>query len=103
TAVYNCVPVTGSVTGFGETVMVASGPMVTVTDAVPEMPPLVALTVAVYEPGTIPAVKKPDVLIAPPPATMVHVGDDKVMTLPSASLPTATNCCVAVMASVTLG
>ena len=45
TAVNCCVPFVGTEAGFGVTVMVASGPLVTVTVAVPAMAPTLARTV----------------------------------------------------------
>ena len=47
TAVNCCVPLMASVAGLGVTVMLASGPAVTVTVAAPESAPLVACTVLV--------------------------------------------------------
>jgi hypothetical protein len=66
-----------------------------VTVAVPEMLPLVALTVLVNVPSVAPAVKRPVVLpMAPPLATTDQVATGEIATtLPPASLPTAVNCC----------
>src|ERR1700680_4928850 len=99
TATNCCVPLMGNVSGFGVTAMVATGPTVTVTVAVPAMLPLVAWTVLGNVPGAVPAVKSPPLVMAPPPATTAQVGAT-AMTLPPASLPTATNCCVPVMGNV---
>jgi hypothetical protein len=60
------------------------------------------MTVLVYVPGIVPAVKRPDALIAPPPATTDHTGVICV-TDPSKSLPTARNCWVAFTMSVGFG
>ena len=77
--------------GSGVIVMLASAPALTVTVANPETPPLVALTVLVYVPGTVPAVNRPTALIVPPLATTDQVGVVGT-TLPKASLPVAVNC-----------
>ena len=79
--------------------MLASGPAVTTSVAVAEIPPLVAVTVFANVPVTPPAVSIPDVLIDPPPATTDQVGVT-VTVAPAASVPTATNCCVPFTASV---
>src|SRR5690242_19727246 len=99
TAVNCCVPLAASVSGFGVTVMLASAPALTTTVAVPEMVPLAAFTVFGKEPSVVPAVNNPLALMAPPLATTDHVGVI-VTTLFPASLPTAVNCCVALMDSV---
>src|SRR4029077_1793317 len=91
-----------TVTGVGVTVMVANGPVVTVTVAVPERRPLVAWTVFAKVPGTVAAVNSPVLLMTPPPATTDHTGEIAT-TAPSASLPTAMHRWVSVMASETLG
>src|ERR1019366_1824847 len=80
-------------------VIVASGPAVTVTVAVPEIAPLVAVTVLVNVPGVVPGVNTPVALNVPHLATPDQVGVIAT-TLPLASLPTAVNCCVALMSSV---
>src|SRR4051812_37235581 len=77
--------------------MKASGPEVTVTVAVPEKAPLVALMVFTYVPGVAPAVNNPAASIAPPPVCTDQVGL-MANEFPFASLPTAVNCCVAVTA-----
>ena len=59
TAVNCCVKPGDSVTGLGVTLMVASGPAVTMTVAVPLVPPIDAWTVFVYVPMSVPAVKTP--------------------------------------------
>ena len=100
TAENSCVPLIASVTGFGETVIVATAPVVTVTVALPVMLPLVACTVLVKVPGAVPAVNMPAPEMAPPPATTDHIGESATM-LPPASRPTAVNCCVPVMTSET--
>src|SRR5579859_2063983 len=104
TAVYWMVALVIAPPGFGVTVMVASTPgAVTITVANPEMDPLVALTVLVNVPAVRPAVNKPEeLLMAPPPATIDHVGV-MATTLPLASLPTATNDWVAPICSVGFG
>src|ERR1041385_5213652 len=102
TAVNCCVPVMGRVTGVGVTVMVANGPVVTTTVAVPETCPLVAWTVFAKVPGPVPAVNNPVLLMTPPPATTDQTGEIATAA-PSASLPTAMNRWVSVMASETLG
>src|SRR5687768_16234567 len=62
-----------TVAGFGDTTMLDSAPAVTLTVAVPEIEPLVALTVLLYVPGTVPAVKRPVLaLMVPPPFTTDH-------------------------------
>src|ERR1700730_11985053 len=95
------VPPTTVPPGLGVTLMDANVPGdVTITVAEPKMPPLVALTVRVNVPATLPAVNKPELLlIAPPPATMDQVG---VMAtrLPRASLPVAMNGWSALMGRV---
>ena len=101
TAVNVCNPPIASVAGLGVTVIVATGPTVTVTVAVPEMVPLVALTVLANVPGAVPEVKRPEVeLIAPPPAATDHTGVIAT-TFPKASFPTAVYCCAVLMGSVT--
>ena len=86
-------------TGFGVTTMVASGPTVTMTVAVPEILSLLALTVLANVPGVVPAVNRPDALIVPPPATTDQVGVSATVA-PEKSLPTAENCCVPFAARV---
>ena len=73
TAVNCCVAPMRSV-GFGVTVIVASGPAVTMTVAEPEMLPLVARAVLVNVPVVAPAVNRPELPIVPPPAATLHVG-----------------------------
>ena len=68
--------------------------------AKPERPPAVAVTG--NAPGVVPAVRKPVLLMLPPPAATDHVGVIGTTLFP-ASRPTATNCCVPLMASVTSG
>src|ERR1019366_5370048 len=101
TAVKVCVPPVARLLGFGLTVIDASAPTATVTVAKPEMPPLVACTVLVYVPDTVPAVKSP---VPPLMLPAVAFPTDQVgvitTTLPLASVPTAANCCVALMTSV---
>src|SRR5512133_430837 len=74
TAVNCCVDATASVTGVGTTVIVASGPAVTVMEAWPEMAPTDATTVFVNTPVAAPAVNMPAEATVPPPAAMDHVG-----------------------------
>ena len=88
-----------SVAGLGDTVMVVSGPAVTMTVAVADAEPLVARTVLVNVPGVAPAVKSPLTSMTPPPATTDHVAA-MATALPPASLPVATNCCVPPAGSV---
>src|ERR1051326_885789 len=102
TAVNRWVPVMDKATGVGVTVMVANGPVVTTTVAVPETCPLVAWTVFAKVPGPVPAVNNPVLLMTPPPATTDQTGEIATAA-PSASLPTAMNRWVSVMASETLG
>ncbi len=66
TAVNCCWVRIASVTGFGVTVIVASGPTVTVIVAVAVKPPHVTVTVLV--PGVVGAVNNPALLTVPPPA-----------------------------------
>ena len=89
-------------TGPGVTVIVASDPAVTMTVAVPEMVPLVAVTVFVNVPITAPAVNMPVELMAPPLAVTDQTGVIAT-TLPLASFPTATNWWVVLTASEPLG
>src|SRR5579862_818273 len=71
----NCwVEFTGIETGFGVTVMLANGPLVTMTVAKPESPPKLARMVFVNVPDTVPAVKSPDPMMVPPFATTAQVG-----------------------------
>src|ERR1019366_9234533 len=93
-AVNCCVRLTFSETGFGVTVIVASAPTATFTVAKPEMPPLVACTVLVYVPDTVPAVKRPVPLLMLPAVafTTDQMGVNWTM-LPTASLPTAVKVC----------
>src|ERR1043166_5315719 len=84
TALDGWVRVMGRVAGVGVRVMVANGPVVTVTVAVPERRPLVAWTVFAKVPGPVAAVNSPVLVMAPPPATTVHVGA-MATTLPPAS------------------
>ena len=78
-------------------VMVANTPAdaTTVTDAVPEIAPLVARIVFGNTPAVAPAVKTPDVLpIVPPPLITVQVTAGEIATTtPFASLPVAVNVC----------
>ena len=80
--------------------IVASGPAVTVTVAVAAIPPLTALTVFVKVAGEVPAVNRPELLMVPPPLSTDQVGEI-VTVAPEKSLPTAVNCCVAPLTSVT--
>ena len=96
TAVNCCVALMPINAGPGVTVIVANAPARIGTVAVPEIVPLVAFTELVNVPAVDPAVNKPVLLTVPPPATTDHVGV-MVTTLPSASVPTATNCCVLLM------
>lgn len=89
--------------GLGVTVMVASGPAITVTLAVPKIVPDVALTLAAKVPVVLPAVKSPLVeTIVPGGLVVVQSGVIATM-LPNESRPTAVNCCVAPIASVGFG
>jgi hypothetical protein len=89
----------GSVPGFGVTVIVATGPAVTMTVAKEVTPLHVTETVFVNVPGAVPAVNSPVCVIVPPPATTDHVGVT-LRTLPFDALATAVNCCVPLMGSV---
>lgn len=89
TAVNCCVAPMSSV-GFGVTVIVASGPAVTVTVAVAVTPLHVTDTVDV--PGVEPAVNNPVLVIVPPPTTD-QVGVVAIV-VPLPSFVTAVNCCV---------
>jgi hypothetical protein len=103
TAVNCCVVLIESVTGFGVTVIVASGPGVTMTVAVAEIPRQVASTVLVNVPGVAPAVKRPVLgLIVPPPETtdQTMVPALGVTLAPSKSVPDAVNCTVPFTATV---
>src|SRR5450759_167525 len=102
TAVNCCVAPMASVSGFGVTVIVKSGPAITVTVAVPKIAPWVALTVLATVPIVLPAVKKPVALMLPGGLTVDQTGVIAT-TLPLASLPTAVNCCVPPMTSVGFG
>jgi hypothetical protein len=94
TAVNCCCVLIPSVTGFGVTVIVASGPGVTIAVAVPKMDPLVALTVFGNVPAVVPAVNNPvAALMVPPPAVTDHTGVIAT-TFPFASRPTAVYCWV---------
>src|SRR5512137_375961 len=65
------------------------------------MPPTLAVTVLVYVPATVPEVNRPVVaLMLPPPAATDQLGVI-VITLPAGSLPTAANCWLVPVASVT--
>ena len=77
--------------GFGVTVMVASGPGVTMTVAEPVLPLAVAVTVLLNVPGVVPAVNRPEALMVPPPAVTDQVGVTAT-TAPEKSVPTAVNC-----------
>src|SRR5450756_1035753 len=99
TAANCCVVLMASVSGFGVTVIVKSGPAITVTVAVPKIAPWVALTVLANVPIVLPAVKKPVALMLPGGLTVDQTGVIAT-TLPFASLPTAVNCCVPPMTSV---
>jgi hypothetical protein len=89
----------GSVPGFGVTVIVATGPAVTMTVAKAVMPLHVTETVLVNVPGAVPVVKSPVCVIVPPPATTAYVGVT-LRTLPFEALATVVNCCVPFMGSV---
>lgn len=93
TAVNCCVAPAASDAGLGVTVMLASGPAVTMTVAVLVRPPVVALTVPVNVSGVVPAVNMPELVIVPPPATTDQVGVTATVS-PAASTATAENCCV---------
>ena len=82
----------------GATVMVASGPTITRTVAVPETVPLAARTVFANVPGCVPAVHSRRTTV-PPLATTDQVGV-MARTLPAASLATAVNCRVPLMSRV---
>lgn len=99
TAVNCCVCPTRTVLGFGVTVMVATDPDVTLTVALPRTPRPLAWTVLANVPSTVPAVKRPVAFTAPPPATTDQVGANTT-AFPSASLPTAVNCWVALIPMV---
>jgi hypothetical protein len=93
TAVYVIVVLMGSVPGFGVTVIVATGPAVTMTVANDVTPLQVTDTVLVNVPAVVPAVNKPVCVIVPPPATTDHVGVTS-RTFPFDAVATAVNCCV---------
>src|SRR5450759_2713300 len=100
TAANCCVVLMASVSGFGVTVIVKSGPAITMAVAVPKIVPLVARTVLVNVPVTAPAVKRPEpALMAPPPAVTDQTGVIAT-TLPFASRPTAVYCRVVLMGIV---
>src|ERR1019366_5633384 len=73
---------------------------VTMTVAKPESPPLVARTVLVNVPGSVPAVKTPVALINPPLATTDQDTGVMAMMFPPTSVPTALNCWVVLIAIV---
>src|ERR1041384_1359265 len=75
---------------------------VTITDAKPETPRSLALTGLSNVPVTEPPVTTPTLSMAPPPATTDQVGVIDTIR-PSASLPTAMNCCGSSPGGVTLG
>jgi hypothetical protein len=84
----------GIVPGFGVTVIVASGPAVTMTVAEADTPLHVTTTVLVNVPAAVPAVNRPAWVIVPPPAATDQTGVLVVMTLPSLSVITTVNCWV---------
>jgi hypothetical protein len=92
TAVNCCCVLIPSVTGFGVTVIVASGPATTVTVADAAIPRQVATTVLLV-PATEPAVKTPVLgLMEPPPVTDQTIAPGFGVTLaPVKSVPTAVN------------
>jgi hypothetical protein len=92
TAVNCCVVLMGRVAGFGVTVIVASGPAITVTVADASIPRHVATTVLVV-PAIEPAVKRPVLeSIEPPPVTDQTIVPGFGVTLaPVKSVPTAVN------------
>ena len=100
TAVNCCCAPMASVTGLGVTVMVASGPGVTLTVAVPKIAPEVARTLLAKAPTVVPAVKSPVEALMVPGGLVVDQTGVMATTLPAASRPTAVNCCCAPMASV---
>lgn len=100
TAVYCCVPFGDSTTRLGVMTMVESAPAVIVAVAVPEMAPLVARTVFRKVPAVDPAVNIPLASIAPPLATTDQTGVIATVLL-FASVPTAVNCCAALIPSET--
>jgi len=79
--------------------MVATGPAVTITDAVPDTLPPDAVTVPVKVPGTVPARYTPELLMVPPLPETDQVGVNPI-TLPLASWPTAVNCALVLIARV---
>src|SRR5690242_13650938 len=79
-----------------------TAPLMTFTDAVPQIVPLAAFTVLVNAGGVAVAVNRPFASIDPPPASTDQVGETATAT-PWASRPTAMNCCVVGMASCMIG
>jgi hypothetical protein len=92
TAVYCWVPLIGIVPGLGVTVIVASGPAVTMIVAEADTPLHVTTTVLVNVPAVVPAVNNPVCVIVPPPAATDQTGLLFGRTLPSLSVITAVNC-----------
>src|ERR1035437_3697316 len=101
TAVKVCVPPVARLLVLGLTVIDASAPTPTVTVAKPEMPPLVACTVLVYVPDTVPAVKSPVPLLMLPAVAFTTDQAGTITTMfPFTSLPTAVKVCVPPVARV---
>jgi hypothetical protein len=90
TAVNCCVAPMSNV-GFGVTVIVASGPAVTMTVAVAVT--LLQVTDTVIVPAVVPAVNSPVLVIVPPPETD-QIGFGIARTSPSEFFATVVNCCV---------
>jgi hypothetical protein len=90
--------------GFGfadAAVKIVGAALATVTLAVAECPPAVAVTTN-GPPGLLPAVNRPVLLIVPPPLTVhVNVGCGFI-TAPNWSVPLAVNCCVPLRFTVAL-
>jgi hypothetical protein len=91
----DCVPPTITVAGEGLTVTVATGTGVTVRDAVPVFPSLVA-EIVTGPPGATPVTTPVlGLTVATAPLLELHVIERPVSVLLPASLVVATNCCVA--------
>jgi hypothetical protein len=87
------VPPGARVVCVGVSEMWSGAPGRTITVAVPATPPITALTVPVYVPALLPAVKAPLLAsMAPPPLTTLHAGAPET-GLPNESLACAVKFC----------
>src|SRR6476469_4785871 len=83
--------------------MVATGPAMTVTFALPLIVPDVAVTLSGYEPIVLPAVKSPVAATIVPGGLVALQTGVMATVFPKASFPTAVNCCCVPITRVGFG